>query len=751
MSTKKLIISGVQLDPSDDLPIILSYDVADVRYPNERGAASSLSVVILGTPEANIVFNHIYDVNAVLGTFNPNKKISARYLVDEVEVFRGSLQLIEIVKQLVGQITQVQYRCYLIGSSADLFTSLRTKFLTDIDFTDLNHFYDYSADKFNPILGQGYCYPYIDYGLTKKIVNEKEDYYPATDEWTFTNLKPAIFEKEYIDRIFNDAGFTYTSNFLNSDYYRHIVIPCNKGGHLKSTTVDPIQNEFIANRIVKENNALVNCTLSGQAWRRYDPYAPIFEPTRFNNEVTDPGNVYNFTTYRATVTNAGVYTFKTTINFELEISVNNQINEIRASDGQPYMNFLVDIMHSTDNGASFIPLIQGSSEVNINKVGQPFVYNGTMSCSTTAINFSVGDILFIKVLQGVKTSFYTYRNGAIETNFVPQLRVNLNVASQFQNNVASFDLEYGGTVFMNSTIPEGITQLDFLKGVIISENLYIEQDINNEKNFIIEPRDQFLNSQPYLNWTSKLDAKAPVSMTPSGNLNITSYVLRQANDEDYVNKVSSELFKARYGQQTYLVDNDFSNKEQVIEPIFAATGGVGNPVNSIVTPAFYTRTLESAIVQSLNVVIRRLYWGGSVTLPVGESFLFYYGNGQSESRNGYYWAGSTDHPQTPTVDLGFGVPKQLFYFFTGIYTTNNRYNARYAKMIAEVTNKQSKLIKMSLILTPTDIFAFTFTKLVFIVDSFYYVNKIINFNPLNKQPTQVELLWLNSSDFTPTL
>jgi len=213
--------------------------------------------------------------------------------------------------------------------------------------------------------------------------------------------------------------------------------------------------------------------------------------------------------------------------------------------------------------------------------------------------------------------------------------------------------------------------------------------------------------------------------------------------------VSEALFKKRYGEKIFDVNNDFNNREEIIETIFAATGGIGNPINSIVCPGFYSRALQSDLVQSLNVVIRRLYWGGGVSLPAGESFTLYYGNGGSEIRTGYYFAGSTDHPQNTNFDLCFGIPSQLFYFFTGIYTSNNRFNIQYAKMINELVDPQSKLIKMNLILTPTDIFNFTFTKLVFIVDSFYYVNKISNYNPLTSEPTQVELLWLASGDFTP--
>ena len=65
--------------------------------------------------------------------------------------------------------------------------------------------------------GKGYTYPLIDYGFT----DDKQRY-------DLEHILPAIYVKEYIDRIFTDAGKTYSSNFLNSTLFKHLIIPFNE-------------------------------------------------------------------------------------------------------------------------------------------------------------------------------------------------------------------------------------------------------------------------------------------------------------------------------------------------------------------------------------------------------------------------------------------------------------------------------------------------------------------------------------------
>jgi hypothetical protein len=75
-----------------------------------------------------------------------------------------------------------------------------------------------------------------------------------------------------------------------------------------------------------------------------------------------------------------------------------------------------------------------------------------------------------------------------------------------------------------------------------------------------------------------------------------------------------------------------------------------------------------------------------------------------------------------------------------IYTTNNLYNKYWKKYITEITDKDSKIVKMWLYLTPQDIRNLDFSAKYFIDNSYYRLNKIENYNPINEQVTKCEFL-----------
>ena len=89
--------------------------------------------------------------------------------------------------------------------------------------------------------------------------------------------------------------------------------------------------------------------------------------------------------------------------------------------------------------------------------------------------------------------------GAANNSF----KVNV-INSYFNNNVVNTSYTEGDTIDMNSTIPVKIKQKDFIMSIVKMFNLYISSDNTNEKNLLIEPRDDFYNNQ-VIDWSSKID------------------------------------------------------------------------------------------------------------------------------------------------------------------------------------------------------------------------------------------------------
>jgi hypothetical protein len=84
------------------------------------------------------------------------------------------------------------------------------------------------------------------------------------------------------------------------------------------------------------------------------------------------------------------------------------------------------------------------------------------------------------------------------------------------------------------------------------------------------------------------------------------------------------------------------------------------------------------------------------------------------------------------------------------YTNNNIYNAYWKRYIEEITHKDSKIVRAWFYLNEDDIHNFSFRYLIWADlgggGAYYHVNKIIDYNPLQRQVTQVELLKINKLD-----
>ena len=272
------------------LPVSMNYSIADIRNPEGRDSTYSKTVVVEGTSEANSAFEFIFDVNLETNNFNANLKTSARYYVNEVKIFEGSIQLLKINKTFHNKVEVVDYECSLIGRDKNLFMDIYDKYMTDIDLSSFNHTLTYSSALVNPTIGtDAYCYPFIDYGLSGG----------NTYNWYFADLKPAVFEWYYIQRIFEDAGYATDSTFLNSTYAQSIIIPDVNAGALQLEQADVDNSEIYVGRLTTHTTNTAG--VSGIPWS----FTMVGFVVPFNNDSTSPfrdvGGNYNTGTFEFTL------------------------------------------------------------------------------------------------------------------------------------------------------------------------------------------------------------------------------------------------------------------------------------------------------------------------------------------------------------------------------------------------------------------------------------------------------------------
>ena len=277
MRTRLELVSSGTIDMYDDVPISLNFSIADIAEPDKRNASYSKTIKLPGTANNNKLFGHIFEVD-IYSNFNPNLKSEVILYSDGIENMRGFLRLTNVT--VTGD--KIEYECTIIGNVGNLYTAMGDKFLTDINLSAYNHTYNKTSivSSWSAAIGVGYVYPMIDNG------------YNNGSEWKITDFFPAIYVKQYIDSIFLNAGFTYTSNFFNSTLFKSLCIPYVGGTMRLSESI------IVANSISVASN--LDQVLSGS-------YVNI----NFQTETSDPSNLWSTNVFKPLVN--ATYSFAITV------------------------------------------------------------------------------------------------------------------------------------------------------------------------------------------------------------------------------------------------------------------------------------------------------------------------------------------------------------------------------------------------------------------------------------------------------
>ena len=214
MVKEELYINGENVELLDSLNPNLTFNIADIAKPDQRKADFSKTITLPASKRINKIFEHIFDVNTDLQTFNPNLRTDIIYLVNGEVQLDGYLQL----KSIKNKDGQINYDCVIIGRIVNFFTDLQDQELTDLDLTSLNHDYTKSNQlaTWNLPLTTDYVYPMTNYDINYAGLGFSES-------WYVTDFFPAIKVKKYLDAIFSSIGYTYTSTFLTSSFFNTLI------------------------------------------------------------------------------------------------------------------------------------------------------------------------------------------------------------------------------------------------------------------------------------------------------------------------------------------------------------------------------------------------------------------------------------------------------------------------------------------------------------------------------------------------
>jgi hypothetical protein len=348
--------------------------------------------------------------------------------------------------------------------------------------------------------------------------------------------------------------------------------------------------------------------------------------------------------------------------------------------------------------------------------------------------------------KGFPNNAYPYFDAVLATPYDADFKVTMSDAFLSFNVIDSYYAE-GDTIDMFTAIPDKVKQRDFLTSIIKMFNLYMTPDENNPKNIIIEPRKDFYTTD-ILDWSQKLDYSKEHTLTPTAVTNKQKYIYTYKKDADYYNKKYEDSWLDVYGTRNVYLENDFNKTEHKTELIFSPTPMVGQLANNrvISTIIDVDETLQQKTIKSN---IRILYYSG---LKNSSNNWVHEALAGNVFRGEYPYAGHFNDPFNPTIDINFGLPKEIYWdstYGTITITNANLYETYHRKELEQLTDKDSKIFKGYFLLNPVDIANLSFQPSYFFENEYWTLHKVMYSSSIY-QPSQCEFLKLKAVP-TPTV
>ena len=673
----------------EDLPLTLSVD--DFKNVAEKVQSYSKAFNLPATKKNNRIFDHIFEITRSYDglIFNPYKRTQCVLKQDGFILFEGYLRMLDITDK-EGEIS---YNVNLYSEVIALADTLKDRAFRDLDFTELEHDYNYSEirNSWQGILnytnsgtsgfrtGSTVKYPFVDWNH-QYIVGSSGNPVLSTLETAF---RPFISIKYLIDRIFEESEFTYSSTFFDTTDFNKLYMDFNWGA----------------------DNAPVVFDSSGELTNVSDVGLGTSMATLDFDEMDSPlvgGNPLSANFGYS----AGVFT--------------------ALEDGQVY-TFSYDMMFNRSilSDTLFVQWLVNGIPVNADTSTSTFFnYSGNF----TTPPLTAGDTVLCQAYSTL--GFYELDGVLNPLGTTPSLVTITTTSNQTTNDT------------LLGTLRGELGQWDFLKGLITMFNLVTLVDEDNPNNIIIEPySDVFIptttggttlaNRGVEHDWTDKIDV-SEMKLTPLTDLNKQTIFKFVEDDDDYSFNRYKELVGGHlYGSKKFpLVPDDRFNilegtKEIVAEP-FAAT--VVKPLMSqfpeFITPAIYANGGDG-VWEGFENSPRIMFSNGVVDM----ASTTYYVPAQNGVAGDAFedeflqFSHLSDIPTlTGTRDFHFG-DCQLFPG-VGVPTVNNLFGLYWLPYYSELYNPDTRIMTIKVNLNPSDISKFKFNDTVFIKNRVFRVNKI---------------------------
>ncbi|MDX2000957.1 MAG: hypothetical protein SFW35_00865 [Chitinophagales bacterium] len=699
MDSQYQVLGSLDITDNTDFPLAISHSLADLKDITKRTGASSKTFSVPATKNNNKLLSHIYNVN-VSSTYLPVRK--ARVMVNGIAVFTGNLK----VKGLTQYQSPEAYELELTGDNLDWVEQLKLLSIRDLDFVSPGQ-----ADAHQQVFDAATieaswngAYPVWDYVYSLKSYGgwrgNSLDTQFAPRYVLVDDMRPDVYVLAVINRAFAKIGYTFQSNFLSGNLGKKLIIP------------------FVGNNFLREGQIATDASFkvkSGGLQHFYDIQDPggpgnvtkNYHYLQYDVESPSPDffdNGNHFTTSYVT-NNRQLRSFYTSPSKKIYVSFTAS-GLIKGINGH-VDKLLIEIIDFT-NGAVLVSEEHEEIE-GINEWEVPFQIT------------SGKDVLAAGHRVGVKVTSWVRHAGLFKSKAVIWAQ-QLEFYCEVDNVLLEGDKYHIATVFPDWNV------LDILAGLNNMFNLYYRTDAV-AKTVYCEPREQFYKPvSDSVDWTYKLDISKGIAtdFIDSYNRNLV-FTFKNDSKDKYVQELAKQLGRTPGARTVVLPERFKAGKQELGTKFFAYTAEAVNEVlhlnkdNGPILPVFWkdSKYPEEAVYDYEPRIL--LYRGNLFQIGI---------NGNTS----WAWKQKSNIQQKiPYASCGLELD------YSGV---NGLAETYYKTDVAAI--KDGRIIIAWFYLKAADMMNIDLRKPVFIshhnLHGYYYINKIIDYQPLKNISTKVELI-----------
>ena len=723
------------LDLYDDVPIKINKSFAELQDISKKNTDFSVNLSLPGSKTNNRFFESFYNVDADSLYFFSNKKTACDVLIDNQSFFNGYMRL----NKVSVLDSKVEYDVTLFSSVANLFGDIGNNLLKDLNFSDPEYTFNHTFNLLNtvtlfqdqatnfglnrespfmyfyPIVHNGYEYTGSTINLSGGTTNEQTRFYTSTGPisgWTGSTemfaagvqhyrintpgegiydnqLKPALSMWGLLKLIFKTYGYTITSDFMNTPWMKTLYMY----GYFSSSATKFSYSLSTIDYLPLEGVELI-------------------------------------------------YSGSTTPNSPLDIIV------CKRGTGIP---------------------VYCSENINYGFANMfPYSEFGTIPTGTSG-----------KTLNAVEGFDFGF-----EVDGVPVAP--LSTLKYLPKAVGSpVIFQEGDEVNFNLVVDQNIKQIDIISSIAKKFNLVFIPNPNNPRDIIIEPYSYYIGTGVVHDWTDKLSYDKGFSVEPALNFIESNLIFKDSEDGDYGNKEFKDRDKQVYGTQLFYGPTDFKSQTGVTETIFSPevlrqwdtrdqpnNGGIKLPlgINYVgsstteevggLSQTFYAykgiktkpklfwflgcnnlfldtlgEVYETSIYNTYNINVRNSSNSTGLSLLTAPIISHTMPMGMADADKINNDSACILFQSEFPVDIGV----QTY----NVYTENDAYSLFYDNRISNLYNSNTRFVNGAFDLKYSDIINLQPKDIIKIQQQYFYVNKISEYNLVNRELTRVELVQTN--------